>query len=222
MTSFREYQQARVHGMVPVHTVAELPTDAIRFQGERAGLVSRGVAAFLDFLLIFAIVLGTIAIIWMLSFVVSPINPVDLSGPDAVQTVADRPRRIPPVGIMIVYGYVLNVLYWTAFWALSGRTVGNLLMGLRVVNRRGDHPGWLLSLLRAMFCTIFPVGLLWVAVSKSNRSVQDTVLRTSVIYDWVVGIPWLARSDAEVERDMSASLRGTHNGEHPSDTEDSA
>lgn len=222
MTSFREYQQAREHGMVPDHTVAELPTDAIRFQGERAGLVSRAVAAFLDFLLIFAIVLGTIAVIWMLSFVVSPINPADLPGSDAVQTVADRPRRIPPVGLMIVYGYVLNVLYWTAFWALSGRTVGNLLMGLRVVNRKGDHPGWLLSLLRAMFCTIFPVGLLWVAISKSNRSIQDTVLRTSVIYDWVVGIPWLARSDAEVERDMKESLRGTHDGERPSDTADRA
>lgn len=220
MTSFREYQQARAHGMVPDHTVAELPTDAIRFQGERAGLVSRAVAAFLDFLLVFLIVLGTIAVIWMLSFVVAPINPVDIAGTDSVQSVADRPRRVPSVGLMIVYGYVLNVLYWTIFWATSGRTVGNLLMGLRVVNRRGEHPGWLLSLLRAMFCTIFPVGLLWVAVSKSNRSVQDTVLRTNVIYDWVVGIPWLARSDAEIDREMSDALRGTRNEPDPSDTHD--
>ena len=218
MTSFREYQQARAHGMVPDHTVAELPTDAVRFQGERAGLVSRAVAAFLDFLIIFGIVLGTIAVIWMLSFVVSPINPADLPTSESVQSVADRQRRIPSVGLMILYGYVLNVLYWTAFWALSGRTIGNLLMGLRVVNRKGDHPGWVLSLLRAMFCTIFPIGLLWVAVSKSNRSVQDTVLRTSVIYDWVVGIPWLARSDAEVDREMSEALRGTHDPRNPSDT----
>lgn len=222
MTSFREYQRARAEGLVPDHTVAELPTDAVRFQGERAGLVSRAVAAFLDFLLIFGIVLGTIAVIWMLSFVVSPINPADLPGSDAVQTVADRPRRVPPVGLMIVYGYVLNVLYWTVFWALSGRTVGNLLMGLRVVNRKGEHPGWMLSFLRALFCTIFPVGLAWVAISKSNRSVQDTVLRTSVIYDWVVGIPWLARSDAEVDREMSAAIRGTRDEDHPSDTSDRA
>ncbi len=40
MTSFREYQQARAEGLVPDHTVAELPTDAVRFQGERAGLVN--------------------------------------------------------------------------------------------------------------------------------------------------------------------------------------
>jgi uncharacterized RDD family membrane protein YckC len=221
MTSFREYQQARAEGVVPNHTVADLPTDAIRFQGDRAGFVSRAVAAFLDFLLIFGIVLGTIAVIWMLSFVVAPINPADISGSDAVQSVADRPRRVPAVGLMIVYGYVLNVLYWTAFWALSGRTVGNLIMGLRVVNRKGEHPGWLLALVRAMFCTLFPVGLIWVVASKSNRSVQDTVLRTNVIYDWVVGIPWLARSDADIHRDMSDAFRGTRNAENPSDTSDS-
>jgi hypothetical protein len=30
----------------------------------------------------------------------------------------------------------------------------------------------------------FPIGILWVAMSHENRSVQDVVLRTSVIYDW--------------------------------------
>lgn len=218
MTSFREYQQARAEGLVPDHTVAELPTDAVRFQGERAGLVSRGVAAFLDFLLIFGIVLGTIAVIWMLSFVVAPINPADISGSESVQAVAERGRRVPPVWLMILYGYVLNVLYWTAFWALSGRTVGNLIMGVRVVNRKGVHPGWMLSFVRAVFCTLVPIGLLWVAISKSNRSIQDTVLRTSVIYDWVVGIPWLARTDGQIDRDMSSALHGTQDPRDPSDT----
>ncbi len=203
MTSFREYQQARAEGIVPDHQVASIPTDAVRFQGDRAGLVSRAVAAFLDFFLVFAIVLATIAVIWMLSFVIDPTNPVSAAIPaDAVQSSADRLRRLPPVGLMIIYGYVLNVVYWTAFWALSGRTVGNLIMGLRVVDRKGEHPGWMLSFVRAVFCTIFPVGLLWVLPSKSNRSIQDTVLRTSVIYDWVVGIPWLNRAPSS---DMAGS-----------------
>jgi hypothetical protein len=35
---------------------------------------------------------------------------------------------------------------------------------------------------RAVLCVIFPVGLLWVLVSQENRSAQDLVLRTSVIY----------------------------------------
>ena len=31
---------------------------------------------------------------------------------------------------------------------------------------------------------LFPLGLLWCAVDGSRRSVQDVVLRTTVVYDW--------------------------------------
>jgi hypothetical protein len=33
----------------------------------------------------------------------------------------------------------------------------------------------------------FPLGLAWVAVSRDSRSVQDLLLRTSVVYDWLPG-----------------------------------
>ena len=35
----------------------------------------------------------------------------------------------------------------------------------------------------------FPVGLFWVAFSRENRSLQDVVLRTSVIHDWLIRVP---------------------------------
>jgi uncharacterized RDD family membrane protein YckC len=57
-------------------------------------------------------------------------------------------------------------------------------MGLRVVDRRGRKPAVLVALLRAGFCVLVPVGLLWCAVSRSRSSLQDIVLRTSVVYDW--------------------------------------
>ena len=56
--------------------------------------------------------------------------------------------------------------------------------GLRVVGRKGSRMRWIPSLLRAAFCAVFPVGLFWCAVSHENRSVQDIVLRTSVIHEW--------------------------------------
>jgi hypothetical protein len=40
------------------------------------------------------------------------------------------------------------------------------------------------SFVRAALYAIFPIGLLWVLGSGQNRSLQDLVLRTSVIYDW--------------------------------------
>jgi uncharacterized RDD family membrane protein YckC len=90
---------------------------------------------------------------------------------------------------MVLYGYWLNWAYWTIGWATSGRTIGNLIMGLRVVNFQGRHPRWIGAALRSAFCTVFPFGLLWVIPSGANRSVQDVVLRTSVVYDWVISIP---------------------------------
>jgi uncharacterized RDD family membrane protein YckC len=57
-------------------------------------------------------------------------------------------------------------------------------MGIRVVNFRGRRLRPLGAALRASFCLLFLPGLFWVAVSGGNRSLQDTVLRTQVIYDW--------------------------------------
>jgi uncharacterized RDD family membrane protein YckC len=37
--------------------------------------------------------------------------------------------------------------------------------------------------LRAVLCTIVPIGLFWVGLSRDNRSVQDLLLRTSVVHD---------------------------------------
>jgi uncharacterized RDD family membrane protein YckC len=185
MTTFREYREAMAEGSEPVLALPTLPSDAVEFQGERAGFVSRAVAAGIDVALIVLVVLGTMAVLWVLSFIFDP------SSGNITITVASE-GRVPPAVWMVLYGYVLNVIYWTVFWATSGRTVGNLVMGLRVINRRGEHPRWWGALLRAMFCTVFPIGLLWVIISGANRSVQDVVLRTSVIYDWVIGIPGLS------------------------------
>lgn len=186
MTTFRQYRQSLAAGMSPDYQAPVLPSDVIELQGDRAGFVSRALAAIIDVLIVVLIVLGTIAVLWIVSFIVDPMSPGT--------PLTDAEHRIPGVAWMILYGYCLNVLYWTVFWSTGGRTVGNLIMGLRVVNYRGKHPRFLGALLRALFCTVFPFGLLWVIVSGANRSVQDVVLRTSVIYDWVISIPGFTKA----------------------------
>jgi uncharacterized RDD family membrane protein YckC len=185
MTTFREYRAAMAGGQAPDVTVADLPSDAIPYQGERAGFVSRAIAASIDVGIIVLVVLGTAAVWWLVSVIIDPLNPTTPT--------ASSDERLPPLGFFIIYGYALNVLYWTIGWAAGGRTIGNLIMGLRVVNFRGERVKWFGAFLRALFCTMFIPGLFWVIVSGANRSVQDVVLRTSVIYDWVIGIPGLNR-----------------------------
>lgn len=184
MTSFKEYRARTLDGHEPEHRVPNLPSDAVAYQGDRAGFVSRAVAAIIDVVLVFVVVLLTIAGVWMASFILEPVS----SAPSL--NAADR---LPEVGLMIAYGYALNVVYWTVGWATGGRTIGNLVLGLRVVNFRGERVHWVGAFARALFCTLFAPGLLWVVFSGANRSVQDVVLRTSVIYDWVVGVPGLTR-----------------------------
>lgn len=186
MTSFREYRAAMASGQEPVINMPTLPSDAIAFQGERAGFVSRALAAGIDVFIVVLFVMGTMAVIWLASFIFQPVNTTTPS--------FGTGDRIPDIGFFIIYGYSLNVLYWTIGWATGGRTVGNLIMGLRVVNFRGQRMRWWGAFVRALFCTLFVPGLFWVIVSGANRSVQDVVLRTSVIYDWVIGIPGLRRA----------------------------
>jgi uncharacterized RDD family membrane protein YckC len=83
-----------------------------------------------------------------------------------------------------VIGIVVVVPYLAITWATTGRSYGDALLGLRVVNHRGERMHVAGAVVRALACVVFPVGVLWVAVSPANRSLQDIVLRTSVIYDW--------------------------------------
>ena len=183
MNTFREYRERPESNPIDViHANHTLPPGARVFQGQRAGFVSRAIAAVIDVTLIFITVLLTAAALWMLSFIIDPATAAIDSG-----------SRVPALLYMVAYGYFLNWAYWTVCWALSGRTIGNLIMGIRVVNRKGERLGWGVAALRSAFCAFFPIGLLWVVLSGANRSVQDVVLRTSVIYDWVVGLPTLAR-----------------------------
>jgi hypothetical protein len=72
----------------------------------------------------------------------------------------------------------------SAAWATTGRTYGGGLLGLRVLSGRRGLIGWPRAAVRALACVLFPLGLLWAAISPTRRSVQDLLLRSVVVYDW--------------------------------------
>ena len=90
----------------------------------------------------------------------------------------------PPFWLVISVEFLLAIVYLTSFWAMTGRSYGDSLLGLRVLSRKRQIPGWTLAFVRAVFCVFFPVGLFWVVLSPERRSIQDLVLRTVVVYDW--------------------------------------
>jgi uncharacterized RDD family membrane protein YckC len=74
------------------------------------------------------------------------------------------------------------VLYLAGCWAVSGCTAGAVLMGLRVTGRTSERLSIVRALLRAVACVAVPIGLLWVAVDKRRRSLQDVIFGSRVVY----------------------------------------
>jgi uncharacterized RDD family membrane protein YckC len=143
---------------------------ARQYQGRRAGVVTRIVASAVDLGVVTAIVGAIYALIAAVAFL---LHPRSFHWPTGLGW------SIPVIGFLIL------VPYLTLSWSTTGRTYGDALLGLRVVNYRGERIHIASAALRAVACTVFPIGLLWIAISPANRSLQDLVLRTSVIYDWI-------------------------------------
>lgn len=138
-------------------------------QGQRAGLVSRGLAAGVDLGVLLA---GFGACYLAVAFVVFATAPVRFSFPQPSRTV------------VVVTASVLSTGYLAISWATTGRTVGDMVLGLRVLGRRGGCPHLVIAVLRALCCLVLPIGLA-LAAGPAHRSLADTLLRTSVVYDWI-------------------------------------
>jgi uncharacterized RDD family membrane protein YckC len=137
-------------------------------RGTRAGLVTRSLANVVDVLVVALLVAGGYAGVSATRFL---LGPTTFSFP-----------VLPPATLLLL-GLGVQAAYFTVTWAEVGATYGDRLLGLRVADGRGARLGWGRSAVRAVLCTLFPVGLLWVLVSRDNCSVQDLLLRTSVRYD---------------------------------------
>lgn len=176
---FSEYEALSARGQSLHVDEASVPREARAFQGHRAGAVTRGLAALIDLGLVVVTVLIINAFAAFLRFII-------------VRTAG---MEIPHIQWSIVLGVVFLWASWTWGWAITGRSFGGHIMGLRVVNHAGDQLGWAGAAVRAIFCVAVPIGLLWAFVSRKNRSLQDVVMRTSVIHDWVMTIPSVPEED---------------------------
>jgi uncharacterized RDD family membrane protein YckC len=154
------------HEAVPVEVVAAGPRASIR--GTRAGLVTRSLANVADLVVVVLLVVGGYAAVAATRFLLSPTT---FTFP------APRPSALLLIGLGVM------AVYFAITWAVVGGTYGDRLLGLRVADDRGARLRWGRCVVRAVLCTVFPIGLLWVLVSGENRSVQDLLLRTSVVYD---------------------------------------
>jgi hypothetical protein len=135
---------------------------------EHAGVVTRGLAAMVD-----AVAIAGLAVLLDLT----------AAGIRFVWSPADF--RWPQLHLLnsVVALLLIAVVYLTVAWAMTGRTYGGKLVGVRVLSRGHRLLGWTRSALRALACVLWPVGLLWSCISPTRRSLQDIVFRSVVVYD---------------------------------------
>jgi uncharacterized RDD family membrane protein YckC len=147
-----------------------VPKGARAYQGANAGVATRVVAASID---VVVVGLGLLAGYGSYVGLRLLLDPRGYRLPD------------PSLGAGMTLFLVLLVFYLSVLWATTGRTYGDHVMGIAVVGRDGSRLGPVRAGVRAVLYAVFPLGLLWCAVSAKRHSLQDVVLRTRVVYMWI-------------------------------------
>lgn len=147
-----------------------VPREARAYQGLRAGMVTRTIAAIVDAVVVLLVV--TVGLLAVNAFVF-------LLDPRGFRVVGGSQE------VVVAVALATAIVYLAGTWAMVGRSYGCHVMGLRIVDRRGRSPRLTMALLRALLCVFFPLGLAWCGIVRSRKSVQDLLLGTYVVYDWM-------------------------------------
>jgi len=148
----------------------DLAPHAADLQGRRAGIVSRGAAFAIDFVVVFA---GYPVLVWIYGAVVALLHFTTPAYPTL------------PAWVEVALPLTWNWLYFTGSWIVTGRTIGMTVMGLKVVARHRRQVGIVQANIRfvLLFSTLLWIGPLWLACSRSRLAIQDRVAHTQVVYD---------------------------------------
>jgi uncharacterized RDD family membrane protein YckC len=151
---------------------APVPARAVTAQGNYAGSVSRFLAYAIDLLVssaVFALALAAI------SYVADIITGKQVSW--------NRQD------ILVVIFYVAwEFFYFGYSWAVSGRTLGMAVLGIRVVRADGaiaePRRGVIRALVFPLSFLLLGLGFLGILVQRERRALHDLIAGTAVVYAW--------------------------------------
>jgi uncharacterized RDD family membrane protein YckC len=86
---------------------------------------------------------------------------------------------------LAVTGLITSMAYYVGFWAKSGQTVGKDLMGIKVVRKDGQPPGWGWAFVRyigyIISGVVLSLGFIWILVDKKRQGWHDKIAGTYAI-----------------------------------------
>jgi len=148
------------------------PRTRLSVSGHYSGPVSRAAAALVDGGLIMVLyTLGYAGLNLLLSAFFGHSLSGDQSTPLAIASLA-----------------IWAFLYTFVSLAITGRTPGKGLAGLRVVSADGSAPSVRTLFVRTLVFPIsalfFGIGFLLIVVQREHRALHDLIAGTAVVYDW--------------------------------------
>jgi uncharacterized RDD family membrane protein YckC len=151
--------------------VPDLAPDVEQLQGRRAGFVTRAIAYSIDALIVIVgvpTILYGIAVVQGLLRLEAPTYPPDI-----------------PDWLSAAISVLWTFWYFVGLWWATGRTIGAIVMGIRVVGRKKRRVGIIAATIRwwVMIATLFLVGEVWLIFAKSRLALHDRAARTQVVYD---------------------------------------
>ncbi len=148
-----------------------------------AGFFRRAIAGLVDGAILTAVFLVLDVLVALV--LRQPLPRWSQLGPDYLLDVAVNGDALAQIGLVLLA--ILGFLYFFIFHALSGRTPGKRLVGVRVIDAYGQRP----SLGRALARTaaylpsalVLALGFLWIGFDREKRGLHDWIADTYVISD---------------------------------------
>ena len=177
------------------------------YLGYYAGFISRLVAFFVDM----AVIAISFTIIgWLFTVTATMMqfrNILGFSLRQFPQILAILDHIASPA-VVAVITLIYSFGYFIFFWSMTGQTVGNAFLGLRVITTQGKRvPIWRAVLRLAgyviSFATLF-LGFLWIVVDNRRQGLHDKIAGTYVIYTWD------ALADEQFLADLIIKFTGRH------------
>jgi uncharacterized RDD family membrane protein YckC len=149
------------------------PRSQRSFFGHYAGPATRAAAFIVDWVLAAGIFIVAVAAgIYLLNLV----------------TNADLRRADAPAWVWTTALVAWLAVYFGYCWAMSGKTPGAAVLGVRIVRRDGSAIDPRHALIRVLtfplgFLTL-GLGFLGIALGREHRALYDVIADTTVVYDW--------------------------------------
>ncbi len=152
--------------------------------GQYAGGITRGIAWAIDMI----IIVTTLAVVtWLITASFGLLGIYLQRCPAELDSIGDVICLSARFGLA-AFAILILPVYMLFFWTASGQTIGNAILGIRVVRVDGESMTLQRSLRRLFgyivcFLTL-GIGFAFIFVDNQRQGLHDTIARTYVIYAW--------------------------------------